>query len=143
MARSTPRSVSMLLERGARLGDDRLQLRVGVLPEVHEAAVVVACLGVLAARSVQRPETLQRRRERASVDRIKQHEWSPDSRRGYAPLVHRQRRVRLASTLVDGRELEQPVSGVFSLLGPRAIPEDRVLQSSLGERNGRSCGYLP
>src|SRR2546427_9869455 len=115
MARSTPRSVSMLLERSARFGDDRLQLRVGVLPEGHEAAVVVAGLGALAARSVQRPETLQRRRERASVDRIKQHEWSPDSRRGYAPLVHRQRRVGLAGMLIGGRGLEQAVRGGFIL----------------------------
>src|SRR2546430_1759585 len=96
MARSTPRSVSMLLERGARLGDDRLQLRVGVLPEIHEAAEVAAGFGVLPARSVQPPETLNRRGEGASADGIKQPEGSPDSRRGCAPLVHRQRRVRLA-----------------------------------------------
>src|SRR6266513_987367 len=68
VARSSPTSMSMLLERSARAGDDRLQLRVGVLPEVHEAAVVVAGLGVLTARPVQRAEPLQRRRERASVD---------------------------------------------------------------------------
>src|SRR5439155_8594520 len=88
--RRLSRLLAQPLERGARVGDERLELRVGVLPEVHEAAIVVAGLGVVTPRCVQRAETLQRRRERASVDGIKQHERSPDAPRGYAPLVHGQ-----------------------------------------------------
>src|SRR6266513_4780811 len=141
--RSSPTSVSTLLERGARLGDDRLQLRVGVLPEVYEAAVVLARLGALAARSVQGAEPLQRRGERASVEGVEQHERSPHSRRGCAALVCRQRRVGLVGTLIPRRELEQPIGWVFGLLGPGAIPEDRVPHSPLGERNGCNRRELP
>ena len=47
-----------------RIGNQLLHLRVGVLPEVYEAAVVLAGRGVVAARGVQLAETPQCRRER-------------------------------------------------------------------------------
>src|SRR5713101_92537 len=38
---------------GPHRANHRLQLGVGLLPEVHEPAVVVACLGAVAARLVE------------------------------------------------------------------------------------------
>src|SRR5882762_2747946 len=135
---ATPDSAStglptQLPQRGPRIDNQGLQLRVGVLPEVHEAAVVLTGLGVVAARRVQLAEPPQRRRDRVRVHGIKQHERSPDSRRGYRPLVHGQRRVRLAGTLISGCELEQAIGRVFGLLRPRTIPDDRLLHAPLGK----------
>jgi hypothetical protein len=43
---------------GPHVAHHRLQLRVGVLLEIDEAAVVLACLNAVAARFVEFPQAL-------------------------------------------------------------------------------------
>ena len=48
-------------KRGARLGDARLELLVGVLPEIDETTVVMARSSTVPARLVQLTEALEGR----------------------------------------------------------------------------------
>src|SRR2546426_311336 len=65
---------------------DRLELGVGALPEVHEAAVVLERLGPVAARLVQLAQPLESRGEAVGVvDEVEEEAEHP--RRGDDPLV--------------------------------------------------------
>src|SRR2546423_14546610 len=81
----------------SNVAHDRLESRISILPEVHEAAVVLARLGAVAAAFVKLPQPPQARREGApeGVD-ILGRSWV-----GRHLLVGGQRGIGLAGLLVS------------------------------------------
>src|SRR5882724_5437083 len=88
----------------SNVAHDRLESRVSILPEVHEAAVVLARLGAVAAAFVKLPQPRQARRESApEVVDVLGRSWV-----GRHLLVGRQRRIGLPGLLV--RQPQLPVA---------------------------------
>src|SRR3989449_6480710 len=120
---------------------DRLELGVGALPEVHEAAVVLERLAPVAARLVQLAQRLESWGEAVGVvDDVEEAAEHP--RRRNDPLVYRERRVGLPPLIVDAGELEPAAAraAVFVFVVPRAVSGDGVPGSTLGERDVRGGG---
>ena len=94
-----------------------LQLGVGVLPEVHEAAVAVGGLGAVALGLVQLARALESLRQPVGVIPVTGHAGHVD-----ALVVQRERAVRAARGVGQLRQLEQPAGAAFAAPGvPVAI----------------------
>src|SRR5439155_15990616 len=106
-----------------------------------EAAVVLERFGPVAACLVQLAQPLESRGAAVGVvDEVEEEAEHP--RRGDDPLVYRQRGVGLSRLILRAGELEPAAAraSVFVFVVPRAVSRDRVLGSTLGERDVRGGG---